>query len=137
MIQLRSLMTVHVFQCFFDYRNYTEHVTRYHGGIRRKCNFEGCQEVGMTVEGFVKHYVSHGSAEFEFPAKHTEKLKTLIPCPLCSMSIRGMWKFYEHAFTHDPQPRFKCSVCGKATNKVQNFKDHLLKHNPNVLEYGE
>ena len=40
--------------------------------------------------------------------------------------FQGIWKFFQHTYIHDPEPRFRCPVCPKKTHKVQNFKDHLV-----------
>ena len=99
----------------------------YHG-FSRECNVEGCDAVERSLQDFVEHYVKHGNPNFVVPDNFQEKTKLLISCPLCSINIVGLWKFAQHTYVHDKEPRFKCPICPKRTHKVQNFKDHILRH---------
>ena len=53
---------------------------------------------------------------------------------MCSISIQGLWKFVQHSYVHDKEPRFCCPACGKRMIKVQNFKDHIQRHLANNEE---
>ena len=99
----------------------------YHG-FSRECNVDGCDVVGRSLQDFVEHYVQHGNSKFTLPENFQEKQKLLLACPLCSINIVGVWKFFQHTYVHDKEARFKCPVCPKRTHKVQNFRDHISRH---------
>ncbi len=47
---------------------------------------------------------------------------------MCNINILGVWKYVQHSFVHDSEARFACPVCDKRIIKVQNFKDHIMRH---------
>ena len=114
-------------KCFRTYLNFSNHVDHYHG-FSRECNVEGCKFIGKSLQDFVEHYVQHGNSEFVLPESFQQKQKLVLACPLCNINIIGVWKFFQHTYVHDKEPRFKCPVCPKRTHKVQNFRDHILRH---------
>lgn len=114
-------------KCFRTYLNFSNHVDHYHG-FSRACNVDGCAVIGRSLQDFVEHYVKHGNSNFMLPENFQQKQKLLLACPLCSINIVGVWKFFQHTYVHDKEPRFKCPVCPKRTHKVQNFRDHILRH---------
>ena len=118
-------------KCFRTYLNFSNHVDHYHG-FSRECNVGGCDVTGRSLQDFVEHYVKHGNSNFVLPDNFQEKQKLLLACPLCSINIVGVWKFFQHTYVHDKEPRFKCPVCPKRTHKVQNFRDHIVRHRGSV-----
>ena len=54
-----------------------------------------------SIQAFVQHYVNHGEPEFQVPSEFKDKMKTVLPCPQCNISIQGVWKYFQHTFTHD------------------------------------
>jgi len=114
-------------KCFMNYVNLSNHIDHYHG-FSRECNFQSCRYVAGSVPDFCQHYVRHMDPGYVLPEEFKVRFSTLFACPLCPVQIKGMWKFFSHAHTHDREPRFKCPVCPKKTGKVQNFKDHIKRH---------
>ncbi len=132
-------------KCFAHYSNFNGHVEHYHG-FRRACNVEGCTEILPSIAAFCQHYVNHLGTGITIPTDFKSKQSIELSCPSCTYKNLGIWKLYNHAFIHDSIPRygvdlqhrisifndfflrFKCPVCPKRMHKVQNFKDHLLKH---------
>ncbi|TRY75863.1 hypothetical protein TCAL_09366 [Tigriopus californicus] len=114
-------------KCFQEYVSLSMHVDHYHG-FHRVCNIEQCNEVFKSIQEFVQHYASHAAPNIEIPTGFKEKTKIVLPCPLCNINIQGVWKYFQHTFTHDKEARFKCPACHKRMNKVQSFKDHIYRH---------
>jgi hypothetical protein len=114
-------------KCFSHYPNFSNHMDHYHG-YNRKCNVEGCLIICKSIQAYVQHSVQHGDPSFTMPPDFQAKTSVNLPCPLCNSILIGIWRFYNHTFTHDPIPRFKCPMCSKRHSKVQNFKLHLIKH---------
>ena len=117
----------HCDKCFTEYLTLSTHVDHYHG-FQRRCNIEGCEAVITSIQDYVQHYVNHADPDFKMPEDFKEKVKLNLPCPMCNITVQGVWKYFQHTYTHDREPRFRCPVCGKRTHKVQNFKDHLYRH---------
>ncbi len=117
----------HCDRCFSEYLTLSAHTDHYHGFTRR-CNIEGCEAKVNSIQAFVAHYVSHAKSDFLVPSEFKDKMKTVLPCPMCNINIQGVWKYFQHTFTHDKEARFKCPACGKRIHKVQNYKDHLQRH---------
>lgn len=117
----------HCDKCFTEYLTLSTHVDHYHG-FQRRCNVEGCEAAINSIQEYVQHYVSHADPNFKMPEDFKEKIKLNLPCPICNITVQGVWKYFQHTYTHDREPRFRCPVCGKRTHKVQNFKDHLYRH---------
>ena len=117
----------HCDKCFGQYSSLSTHVDHYHG-FSRACNVEDCGKTFDSIIDYVSHYVSHSDPKLELPADFKAKTKVVLPCPMCSISIQGVWKYFQHTFTHDKLGRFRCPACNKRTHKVQNFKEHLVRH---------
>ena len=47
---------------------------------------------------------------------------------ICHKISFGVNRYWEHSFVHDAVPRFKCPLCDRRVNKVQNLKDHIKRH---------
>lgn len=114
-------------KCFTSYMNLSNHTEHYHG-FQKACNVEDCSTVAKSIQDFVQHYVTHSDPDFIVPSEFKEKTKLTLPCPMCNLKIIGVWKFFQHSHIHDIEARFKCPVCPKRTHKVQNFKEHILRH---------
>ena len=69
--------------------------------IDRRCNIEGCDAKVGSIQAFVQHYVNHAEPEFMVPSEFKDKMKMVLPCPQCNISIQGVWKYFQHTFTHD------------------------------------
>ena len=116
-------------KCFSNYSNMMSHVEHYHGWSRQ-CNVEGCPEKLTSIATFVTHHVRHspGQQDFLIPESNSERNSVQCQCPVCGKSSQGVNRHWEHSFIHDKIPRFKCPLCDRRVNKVQNLKDHIKRH---------
>ena len=114
-------------KCFSNYSNMMSHVEHYHGWSRQ-CNVEGCAEKLTSIANFVTHHVRHGHPDFLIPESNNERNSVQCKCPVCGKSSQGVNRHWEHSFIHDKIPRFKCPLCDRRVNKVQNLKDHIKRH---------
>ena len=96
-------------KCFMSYVNLSTHVDHYHG-FKRECNFQGCRYVADSSADFCEHYIRHMDPDFVMPSQFEARKRTLFTCPMCPVQIKGMWKFFGHAHTHDREPRFKVGL---------------------------
>ena len=114
-------------KCFSNYSNMMSHVEHYHGWSRQ-CNVEGCGVKLNTIASFVTHHVRHSQPDFTIPESNNERNTVLCRCPVCGKTSQGVNRHWEHTFIHDKIPRFKCPLCDRRVNKVQNLKDHIKRH---------
>ena len=103
------------------------HVEHYHGWTRQ-CNVENCEDKLTSINDFVTHHIQHHDPDFFVPDSNTERNSVLCICPICKKTSTGVNRHWEHTFIHDKVPRFKCPVCDRRVNKVQNLKDHIKRH---------
>ena len=54
-----------------------------------------------SIQAFAQHYAAHAEPGFVVPSEFKDKMKTVLPCPQCNISIQGVWKYFQHTFTHD------------------------------------
>ena len=66
-----------------------------------RCNIEGCDVKVGSIQAFAQHYAAHAEPGFVVPSEFKDKMKTVLPCPQCNISIQGVWKYFQHTFTHD------------------------------------
>ena len=114
-------------KCFSNYSNMMSHVEHYHGWTRQ-CNVENCEDKLTSINDFVTHHIQHHDPDFFVPDSNTERNSVLCICPICKKTSTGVNRHWEHTFIHDKVPRFKCPVCDRRVNKVQNLKDHIKRH---------
>ena len=114
-------------KCFSNYSNLMSHVEHYHGWSRQ-CNVTGCEVTCSSIAEFVTHHVRHRDPGFFIPDTNHERNSVYCRCPVCPKTSAGVNRHWEHSFTHDPVPRFKCPLCDRRVNKVQNLKDHIKRH---------
>ena len=114
-------------KCFSNYSNMMSHVEHYHGWSRQ-CNVDTCQMRLSSIADFVSHHVQHSDANFIIPETNTERNSVPCKCPVCKKTSLGVNRHWEHSFIHDKVARFKCPLCDRRVNKVQNLKDHIKRH---------
>ena len=114
-------------KCFSNYSNMMSHVEHYHGWSRQ-CNVGTCQKRLSSIAEFVTHHVQHHNTNFSIPENNAARNNLAITCPVCKKSSFGVNRHWEHSFIHDKVARFKCPVCDRRVNKVQNLKDHIKRH---------
>jgi len=114
-------------KCFSNYSNMMSHIEHYHGWTRQ-CNVEGCGAQLTSIASFVTHHVRHSQPDFVIPESNNERNTVMCKCPICGKSSQGVNRHWEHSFIHDKIPRFKCPLCDRRVNKVQNLKDHIKRH---------
>ena len=114
-------------KCFSNYSNMMSHVEHYHGWSRQ-CNVQDCGVKLNSIASFVTHHVRHCQPDFVIPESNNERNTVLCRCPVCGKSSQGVNRHWEHTFIHDKIPRFKCPLCDRRVNKVQNLKDHIKRH---------
>ena len=103
------------------------HVEHHHGWSRQ-CNFGNCTSQLSSIAEFVTHHVRHVDANFEIPDTNHERNTISCLCPVCGKKSMGVNRHWEHSFIHDKVARFKCPLCDRRVNKVQNLKDHIKRH---------
>ena len=114
-------------KCFANYSNMMSHVEHHHGWSRQ-CNFGNCTSQLSSIAEFVTHHVRHVDANFEIPDTNHERNTISCLCPVCGKKSMGVNRHWEHSFIHDKVARFKCPLCDRRVNKVQNLKDHIKRH---------
>ena len=114
-------------KCFSDYNNMMSHVEHYHGWSRQ-CNVGTCQKRLSSIAEFVTHHVQHYDSTFSIPKNNSARNNCICICPVCKKLSSGVNRHWEHSFIHDKVARFKCPLCDKRVNKVQNLKDHIKRH---------
>jgi len=114
-------------KCFSNYSNMMSHVEHYHGWTRQ-CNVDNCSDNLTSINDFVTHHIQHFDPDFLIPDSNAERNSVLCTCPICKKTSMGVNRHWEHTFIHDKVPRFKCPVCDRRVNKVQNLKDHIKRH---------
>eukprot|EP00092_Neocalanus_flemingeri_P006302 GFUD01006779.1.p1 GENE.GFUD01006779.1~~GFUD01006779.1.p1 ORF type:complete len:851 (+),score=149.67 GFUD01006779.1:1228-3780(+) len=114
-------------KCFSNYSNMMSHVEHYHGWTRQ-CNVDNCLDRLTSINDFVTHHIQHCDPDFLIPDSNAERNSVLCTCPICKKTSMGVNRHWEHTFIHDKVPRFKCPVCDRRVNKVQNLKDHIKRH---------
>ena len=114
-------------KCFGNYGNMISHVEHYHGWSRA-CNVAACGARLSSIAEFVTHHVRHVHPEFRIPETNSERNSVPCKCPVCKKTSLGVNRHWEHSFIHDKVARFKCPVCDRRVNKVQNLKDHIKRH---------
>lgn len=114
-------------KCFSNYSNMMSHVEHYHGWTRQ-CNVDNCTDKLTSINDFVTHHIQHHDPDFLIPDSNAERNSVLCICPICKKTSTGVNRHWEHTFIHDKVPRFKCPVCDRRVNKVQNLKDHIKRH---------
>ena len=114
-------------KCFSDYNNMMSHVEHYHGWSRQ-CNVGTCQKRLSSIAEFVTHHVQHYDSTFSIPKNNSARNNCICICPVCKKISSGVNRHWEHSFIHDKVARFKCPLCDRRVNKVQNLKDHIKRH---------
>ena len=114
-------------KCFGNYSNMMSHVEHYHGWSRQ-CNVPGCVSKLSSIAEFVTHHVRHVDHNFMIPDTNNERNTVVCTCPVCKKTSLGVNRHWEHSFIHDKVARFKCPLCDRRVNKVQNLKDHIKRH---------
>jgi len=114
-------------KCFGNYSNMMSHVEHYHGWSRQ-CNVPGCFAKLSSIAEFVTHHVRHADTDFIIPDTNNERNTVVCTCPICKKTSLGVNRHWEHSFIHDKVARFKCPLCDRRVNKVQNLKDHIKRH---------
>ena len=111
-------------KCFSNYSFMMSHVEHHHGWSRQ-CNVGTCQKRLSSITAFVTHHVRHQDNNFSIPKNNSARNKITCICPVCKKVSLGVNRHWQHSFTHDRVARFKCPVCDRRVNKVQNLKDHI------------
>ena len=114
-------------KCFSDYNNMMSHVEHYHGWSRQ-CNVGTCQKRLSSIAEFVTHHVKHYDSTFTIPKNNSARNNCICICPVCKKISSGVNRHWEHSFIHNKVARFKCPLCDRRVNKVQNLKDHNKRH---------
>ena len=102
---------------------YDSHIEEYHSELTKGVKKVKCTEcdLSFTIKGLTYHYnAKHG--------KHK--------CPECSEVFSFRAKMAQHVFEKHVNFRYKCDLCSKEFQRLQNYDEHLERmHGDNSQEF--